>query len=88
MALVGDDEVEGFDGEGGAVGNLLAAALAERFRRLEAGEFIGVLGQFLTAQDGLDALDGGDGDAGDAVELVAGEVLDVVNLGELAAVVG
>src|SRR5438093_3927346 len=34
------------------------------------------------------ALDGGDEDAADAVELCALQVLDVVKLGELAAVVG
>ena len=34
------------------------------------------------------ALDGGDADAADAVELGGLQVLDVVKLGELAAVVG
>ncbi len=40
------------------------------------------------AQHGVKALDGGDADAADAVELRALQVLDVVKLGELAAVVG
>ena len=40
------------------------------------------------AQDGVKALDGGDADAADAVELGGLQVLDVVKLGELAAVVG
>src|SRR5204863_5945907 len=39
-------------------------------------------------QHGVKALDGGDADAADAVELRALQVLDVVKLGELAAVVG
>src|SRR4029453_1177939 len=37
---------------------------------------------------GVKALDGGDADAADAVELRALQMLDVVKLGELAAVVG
>src|SRR5437660_2692986 len=41
-----------------------------------------------TAQHGVKALDGGDADAADAVELRGLQVLDVVKLGELAAVVG
>ena len=40
------------------------------------------------AQHGVETLDGGDADAADAVELRALQVLDVVKLGELAAVVG
>src|SRR5437660_1846321 len=40
------------------------------------------------AQHGVKALDGGDADAADAVELRGLQVLDVVKLGELAAVVG
>src|SRR5947208_5350264 len=39
-------------------------------------------------QHGVKALDGGDADAADAVELRGLKVLDVVKLGELAAVVG
>ena len=39
-------------------------------------------------QDGVKALDGGDADAADLVELRRFQVLDVVKLGELAAVVG
>ena len=40
------------------------------------------------AQHGVKALDGGDADAADAVQLRGLQVLDVVKLGELAAVVG
>src|SRR5205823_10010340 len=40
------------------------------------------------AQHGVKALDGGDADAADAVELRGLQVLDVVKLGEFAAVVG
>src|SRR6266567_7328840 len=39
-------------------------------------------------QHGVKVLDGGDADAADAVELRGLQVLDVVKLGELAAVVG
>src|SRR5215472_19156245 len=39
-------------------------------------------------QHGVEALDGGDADAADLVELRRFQVLDVVKLGELAAVVG
>jgi len=39
-------------------------------------------------QHGVKALDGGDADAADFVELRRFQVLDVVKLGELAAVVG
>jgi hypothetical protein len=39
-------------------------------------------------QHGVKALNGGDADAADAVELRGLQVLDVVKLGELAAVVG
>src|SRR3954447_3675195 len=38
-------------------------------------------------QDGVEALDGGDADAADLVQLRGLQVLDVVKLGELAAVV-
>src|SRR6266568_4299944 len=41
-----------------------------------------------TTQHEVKALDGGDADAADAVELRGLQVLDVVKLGELAAVVG
>src|SRR5437660_5323756 len=41
-----------------------------------------------SAQHGVKALDGGNADAADAVELRGLQVLDVVKLGELAAVVG
>src|SRR5436309_4171507 len=40
------------------------------------------------AQHGVEALDRGDADAADAVELRGLQMLDVVKLGELAAVVG
>ncbi len=40
------------------------------------------------AQHGVKALDGGDADAADLLELRRFQVLDIVKLGELAAVVG
>jgi hypothetical protein len=86
VALIGDDEVEGLDGDGGIVGHVLRAVVGAA--DLVAGEFVGVLGQLLAAQHGVKPLDGADGDAADVVELVRGEVLDVVNGGELPAVIG
>ena len=56
--------------------------------QLEAGFLVDVLVEFLAAQHRVEALDGADGDARDGVELVRGQVLDVVKLGELAAGVG
>ena len=87
MTLIGDDEVEGFDGDGGVV-------LDGVGRFAELGEGGG--GGFLVAgvvvgfafEDGIEALDGGDGDAADGIDGVGGEQLDVVDFGELAAVAG
>ncbi len=86
MAFIDDDEVEGLDGDGGIVGDVLRAAVGGG--DFVAGFFVDVLVEFLAAQDGVKALDGADGDAGDGIEVVRGEMLDVVNLGELAAGVG
>ena len=54
----------------------------------EAGFFVEVFVQLFATEHGVKALDGADGDAANAIELVRGEVLDVVELGELAAVGG
>ena len=113
MALVGDDEIERLDGDGGVVGDfqrscssrgdealtsrridlsLLTSAATgiggKRRGDLEAGFFVEVFVHFLSTQHGVEALDGADGDTSDRIELVRGQVLDVVQLGELAARVG
>ena len=44
--------------------------------------------QFLAAERGVAALGAADGDSADVVELIRLEVLDVVDLGELAPCVG
>jgi hypothetical protein len=60
----------------------------KRLAELVAGAFVDLGVDLFAAQHGVKALDGGDADAADAVELRALQVLDVVKLGELAAVVG
>ncbi len=55
-ALVGDDEVEGLDGDGGIVSHVLRADVGAS--DLVAGLFVGVLWQLLAAQHGVDVLAG------------------------------
>ena len=86
VALVGDDEVERLNGDGGVVGDILGP-------RVGGGEFgsgvlVQILGQFLATQERVKPLDGADRDAGNVVQLAGGEVLDVVKFGELPASVG
>ena len=73
-------------GIGGVVGHVLRAVVGGG--DFVAGFFVEVFVEFLAAQDRVEALDGADGDAGDGIEVVRGEMLDVVDLGELAAGVG
>src|SRR5207247_6602408 len=60
----------------------------KRFAELVAGAFVDLGVDLFAAQHGVQALDGGDADAANAVELRGLQVLNVVKLGELAAVVG
>src|SRR5581483_10669804 len=60
----------------------------KRLAELVAGAFVDLGVDLFAAQHGVKALDGGNADAADAVELRALQVLNVVKLGELAAVVG
>ena len=62
VALVGDDEIERLDGDGGVVGDVLRAVVSGG--DLVAGFLVEVLVQFLAAQHRVEALDGADGDAG------------------------
>ena len=73
-------------GMAGIVGDVLRAVVGGG--DFVAGFLVEVFVEFLAAQHGVEPLDGADGDAADGVELVRGEVLDVVKLGELAAGVG
>src|SRR5207247_5782952 len=81
-----DDEVEGLDGDVRVV-NDRRRLFPKRLAELVAGAFVDLGVDLFAAQHGVKALDGGDADAADAVELRALQVLDVVKLGELAAVV-
>ena len=64
MAFVGDDEVEGFDGNGGIVGDVLRAAVGGG--DFEARDFSSRSSvEFLAAQHRVEPLDGADGDAAD-----------------------
>ena len=86
MTFIGDDEIKHLDGDGGIVGDFLWATI--RCADLVGGHFVSVLGQFLTAQHRVKPLNGADGHAADVIELVRGEMLDVVKLGEFAPGVG
>ena len=85
MALVGDDEIELLDGDGGVVGDVAGAGDAERGGDFRAGEIVRAFREFLSPQDRVEALDGADGDAADGVDVRRGEVLDVVEFREEAA---
>ncbi len=86
MGFVGDDDVEGLDGEGGVVGDGLG--LSEQVAQGIDALLI-VFGRQLAALEHAEQpLDGADGDARREVELVALQVLDDVFLAELVVVVG
>ena len=86
VTFVGDDEIEGLDRDGGIVGNLLHATIGGI--DFVGRDFVGILGKLLAAQHGVKPLDSADSDAGDGIELVGGEMLNVVEFGELAAGIG
>jgi hypothetical protein len=67
VAFVGDDEVEGFDGDGGVV--LDGIGRFAELRQGGGGGFLiaGVVVRF-ALEDGIEALDGGDGDAADGID--------------------
>src|SRR5205085_885307 len=87
MAVIGDDEVEGLDRDVRMVIDR-RRLFPKRLAELVAGAFVDLGVALFAAQHGVKALDGGDADAADAVELRGLQVLDVLKLGELAAVVG
>jgi hypothetical protein len=86
VGFVGDDDVEGLDGEGGVVGDGLG--LSEQVAQ-SIHALLVVFGRQLAALEHAEQpLDGADGDARREVELVALQVLDDVFLAELVVVVG
>ncbi len=87
VAFIGNDEVEGLDGDVWVVDDR-RGLFPKRLAQLVAGAFVDLGVDLFAAQHGVKALDGGDADAADLVELRRLQVLDVVKLGELAAVVG
>src|SRR5439155_25335458 len=66
----------------------LRSGHGQRRGDFEAGFLVEVFVQCLTPEHGVEALNGADGDAGYRIEFVRGEVLDVVQLRELATRVG
>jgi hypothetical protein len=72
VALVGDDEVEGFDGDGAVVLDGVGR-FAELRERSGGGFLIARVVVRFAFQDGIEALDGGDGDAADWIDGVRGE---------------
>src|SRR5437870_13709782 len=87
VAFIRDDEVEGLDRDVRVV-NDRRRLFPKRLAELVAGAFVDLGVDLFAAQHGVKALECGDADAADAVELRGLQVLDVVKLGELAAVVG
>jgi hypothetical protein len=89
VAFVDDDDVEGLDGDAGVVGDgkrLIAGAAGAV--ELGAGVFVGLVVELGAFELREEALDGGDGDLADGIDAAGAEHLDVVEVGELAAVVG
>ncbi len=86
VAFVDDDEVEGFNGHGRVVADelFLGLGLLHLVERNVFGRFV----DGLTAQDGIHALDGADAHLRMRVDVGRCQALHVVELGELARVVG
>ena len=89
VAFVHDDDVEVLRRQVAAVDHLLGTLLRKLAVHLPQGAFfqLGVELGF-AAQHGVEALDGGDADLAHGVEDVGAHVLDVVQLAELASIVG
>ena len=87
VALVGEDEVKRLDGQLGIVAHgafgLILTAELEAAALLVAGVELG-----LTPEDAVQPLDGRDYDLGVLVDQICLEVLDVVQVSELAPVIG
>jgi len=88
VAFVDDDDIELFDGDVGVVADgpgLFVNGAAFYFK---AGVFVGFVIQLLMGELGIQALDSGDGDFGGVGDAGTAEDVDVVVLGEFAAIVG
>ena len=88
VAFVDDDDIELFNGDAGVVTDR-PWLFAERVPLyLKAGMLIGLIIQLLSGELRVHALDGGDGDLGGIGYTGAAQDVDVVVLGEFAAIVG
>ncbi len=87
VALVGDDEVEGLDGDVGVVLHGFGYFI-QSWSQLEPGRLLQLVFDLLSPEHGVQTLDGGDGHLADRVDGVRSQTLDIVELGELATVVG
>ena len=89
VALVGDDEIVVLHRDARVVAHfLLGLSCQGAFRFPQRGFLVGRVKLRFAAQHGVQALDGGDVHLADIVQDVGLQVLDVVQLGELAPVVG
>ncbi|OQB89789.1 MAG: hypothetical protein BWX84_02255 [Verrucomicrobia bacterium ADurb.Bin118] len=82
VTFIGDDEVERFDGNLRVVFYFARPVIGDG--KFKAGFLVNILVQFLAAQDRIKTLDGANRHAGHGIQLVGSEVLDVIQLGELA----
>ena len=85
VAFVGDDDVEGFDGDS----RIVVDGFGLFVQRFEAcgGDFIVFVGEFFAFEHGEHALDGADADPRGGVERVAAEALDDEFFGEFEIVI-
>ena len=86
MTFIGDDDVEGFDGDVGVVFD--RRLLFEHLLQTGDRGFVIVLAHGVVAEHGVQALDCADADAGRGIDGVALQALDDEFLGELVVVVG
>lgn len=84
MTLVGDDEVEGLDGNIRIVGNRAQFAIFVA-PGLKGRALFGGFIQFLTAQHGVKSLNSGDDDLGVRVNAVGMQMLNDIGLIEFPA---
>lgn len=88
MAFIDNDDIKHFDGDVRVVADRARALVKRIGFHIKAGLFIGLIVQLLAGQLRVQALDGGDGDFGGIGDAGSAEDVDVVVLGELAAIVG
>lgn len=89
VAFVDDHEVEGLDRDLRVVAHFQRILARRGSRRFIARVLVGLVVEGGVSRElGVQALDGGDGDLADGIDAAGPEHLDVVEAGELAAVVG